>query len=118
MRNPTPPAKRWLGPRLPRLRMLFSTPLECGSRNIRSHRIAFLPRSATLKFKLSSEPSGLSLPANRKSATKAKLSSQLPVREDRSGGEHSLLVYTFNELVCSEAQESTERENGARRTFG
>src|SRR5882762_8207948 len=51
MRNPTPPAKRWSGPRPLRSRTLFLTPPACGFRNTRSHRTGFWPRSAAPKFK-------------------------------------------------------------------
>src|ERR1700674_175216 len=36
--------------------MLFSTPQACGSRNTRSRRIAFWPRSAAPKFRWAFEP--------------------------------------------------------------
>src|SRR5882762_843584 len=49
MRNPTPPAKKWSGPRPLRSRMLFLTPPACGSRNTLSHRIAFWPHAGGVK---------------------------------------------------------------------
>src|SRR3979490_1563416 len=99
--------------------MLFSTPQACGSRNTHSHRIVFWRRSAAPKFRWAFDPSVQSRSLHSsKSATRAKLSSRLPVREDCTAREKSLLLYTINKLVWCEALGSTEGEYGERRTFG